>query len=105
MTKAKTYKLLSCTLRIEYRDAVTNDDGEWIFGETASFGNKTVIAISTKDKDGHPFTKAELEVTLRHELFHFILDTLYFTELSRNETLVEWLANATLELNKQGLTI
>lgn len=105
MKKSKTYKLLGNTVRIEFRDKVTNDEGEWIFGEVVNSGSKSVISISTKDRYGEAMSDEEIDVTVRHELFHFILDTLYFTELSQNETLVEWLANATSELNKQGLNI
>lgn len=105
MKKAKTYRLLCNTLRIEYRDKVVNENGDWIFGEVANCGGRSIISISTKDRDGVDIPEDELDITLRHELFHFILDSLYFTELSQNETLVEWLANATAELNKQGLSI
>jgi hypothetical protein len=63
------------------------------------------IEISTKSNDGRKLKAEEIEVTLRHELFHFILDVLQHRELSADEALVEWLANATLMLNKQGLTI
>ena len=99
------YNLLTTTVSIEYRDSVLAEDGHWIYGVTKQDRGGAVILISIKDEDGDPISAEQIESTLRHELFHFILDTLYFTEESQNETLVEWLATATQVLNKQGLNI
>lgn len=110
MRKATTYNngiytLLTTSVAIEYMDKVTADDGHWIYGQTIQDRGGAIIKISIKDEDGDPLPKEQIEATLRHELFHFILDTLYFTNESGNETLVEWLASATQLLNKQGLNI
>lgn len=99
------YNLLTTSVTIEYVDGATADDGHWIYGITKQDRGGAIIQISTKDEDGDPISNEQIEATLRHELFHFILDTLYFTEESANETLVEWLASATQLLHKQGLTI
>ena len=100
------YTLLTTSLTIEYKDKViTDDDDHWVYGITITDRGGAIIQISTKDEDGDPLPKEQIEATLRHELFHFILDTLYFKEESTNETLVEWLASATHLLNKQGLNI
>lgn len=100
------YKLLTTSLTIEYKDQVFDEtDGHWIYGATTQDRGGAIIHISTKDEDGDPLTNEVIEATLRHELFHFILDTLYFKNESANETLVEWLASATHGLNKQGLNI
>ena len=100
-----TYTLLSTTLTVIYKDKVENDEGCWVFGLTHFDADDATIYISTKNANGKKLNKRSIEATLRHELFHFILDMLYFREQSQNETLVEWLANATYELNKQGLKI
>lgn len=105
MNKIKRAKLLNNRFKIVYKDRVENEDGDWIFGQCSTVGAETTIYISTKDKDGNDLDEETIDTTVRHELFHFILDSLYFTELSGNETLVEWLANATHELHKQGLSI
>lgn len=103
--KTKTYKLLSMNLKVVYKDRVENEDGYWQFGLTSFDANNATIEISTTSNEGRKLTKEEIDTTLRHELFHFILDTLYFRDLSANESLVEWLAVATSSLNKQGLSI
>lgn len=100
-----TYYLLASTLTIIYQDRVEDECGEWILGKTHFNANNGYIYVSTKDSEGKKLDKNTIDTTIRHELFHFILDVLYFREQSRDETLVEWLANATHELNKQGLTI
>lgn len=105
MTKIKKYRLLNNRINIVYKDKVLNEDGDWIYGICKMNGSETVIQVSTLDKDGNPMLEEDIECTVRHELFHTILDSLYFSELSNNETLVEWLASATHELNKQGLKI
>ena len=103
--KTKTYKLLSMNLKVVYKDRVEDEDGRWQFGHIDFDGNNVIIEISTISNEGRKITKEELDNTLRHELFHFILDTLYYRDLSTNETFVEWLATATATLNKQGLSI
>lgn len=104
--KAKKYKLLTTDIVVTYVDSVyDSDDDRWIFGRTVNEGNLARIEISTKYEDGRALPAETIAATLRHELFHVILDTLYFTELSANESLVEWLSTATLMLNKQGLAI
>lgn len=103
--KTKTYKLLSMNLKVVYKDKVEDEDGCWNFGHVSYDGNNATIEISTTSREGRKLTKEELDNTLRHELFHFILETLYYRDLSANETLVEYLANATTTLNKQGLNI
>lgn len=103
--KNKTYKLLTRTVKVEYMDSVHDDNGDWIYGKVQWNGSKITISISTKNEDGAELDEDVIETSLRHELFHLILDVLYFRDLSENETLVEWLANATFELKKQGLTI
>lgn len=105
MTKIKKYKLLNNRIKIVYKDEVLDENGEWIFGRCSNNGPEVILEISTLDREGNPMRAEDIEITVRHELFHMILDTLYFNELSGNETLVEWLANATYELNKQGLSI
>jgi hypothetical protein len=100
----KKYKLLLNTIIVEFYKEVTNDDGGWIFGETEFNASVFTIRISTFDKDGHPLPEDVIETTLRHELFHAILKSLYIP-VGDDETVVEWLANATQMLNKQGLTI
>lgn len=103
--KNKTYKILTRTVKIQYEDSVHDDNGDWLYGKVHWCGSKITIFISTKNEDGEELGDDVIEATLRHELFHFILDILYFRDLSENETLVEWLANATMQLHKQGLPI
>ena len=100
----KKYKLLLNTIVVEFYKEVTNDDNSWIFGETEFNASVFTIRISTFDQDGHPLPEDVIETTLRHELFHAILKSLYISD-GDNETVVEWLANATQMLNKQGLSI
>lgn len=101
----KTFNLLSTKAIVIYQERVEDEDGKWIFGKTHFSKNDVEIYISTKDENGKKIDARNLEITLRHELFHYILDVLYFRECSQNETLVEWLAQATYCLNKQGLNI
>lgn len=103
--KTKTYNLLTHTLKIVYKDKVEDSDGNWMYGQCNWDASNVTIELSTKSKDGRKLRAEEIEATLRHELFHFILDALQYRSLSADEALVEWLANATLILNKQGLSI
>ena len=100
----KKLKLLDYKITIKY---VEKDecDGEYLYGHTHWDTNNVTIHISLKTREGKPFTEEELNATLRHELFHVILHSLYFETESNNETLVEWLAQATKTLHKQGANI
>lgn len=99
------YKLLTNIFTVEYVDKVEDEDGNWMYGKCSYRGDLAIVTISTKNDEGKPLSEDVIQCSLRHELFHVILDSLYFKDLSANETLVEWLANATLTLNKQGLNI
>lgn len=101
----KKYTLLDAKITIHYIEADYLEDDRWVFGHTEWHSNNIDVYISTKDDQGKPFTKDEIDSTVRHELFHIILGQLYFNEQRDNETLVEWLAQATKTLNKQGLNI
>lgn len=103
--KTKTYNPLTYTLKIVYKDKVEDSDGNWMYGQCNWDASNVTIELSTKSNDGRKLRAEEIEATLRHELFHFILDVLQYRSLSADEALVEWLANATLTLNKQGLSI
>lgn len=102
--KSKQYKLLTSTITVIYEDQVYDDDNAYLYGIQRNRLNNIEIHISTKDADGKPLSKDFIESTLRHELFHTILGMLYF-DVAENESVVEWLANSTLMLKKQGLTI
>ena len=99
-----TYKLLDFTIIVNYVDKIESDEC-FLYGQTTWHSNTIEINIALKTDNGVKFKKHELESTLRHELFHVILNALYFDELSKNETLVEWLAQSTKILHEQGLTI
>ena len=100
----KKVNLLDTTISIKYIDADSNDDGRWIFGHTHFTGPICEIFISIKDEQGNRLPEKTVNCTLRHELYHAILGLLYFNERD-NETLVEWLAQATNTLNEQGINI
>lgn len=103
--KQKTYKILTSTIKVVYEDQITDENGDYIYGYQENRLNNIIIHISTKDGNGNALPEEFIESTLRHELFHVILGLLYMDDEAYNETLVEWLANATLMLNKQGLSI
>lgn len=104
--KTKTVTLAGDKIVIKFMDNVTTgDDNHWAFGTAEGKGDHVEIYISTLNSDGSPLSEAQIELTIRHELFHVIFDRLYMYEQSENETLIEWLAIATRELHKQGLTI
>lgn len=103
-TSNKTYKLLDFRIKIHYVDKDTLD-GRWIYGHCEYDANNVDIYISLMSEKGVKFTESELNSTLRHELFHVILRALYIDNLAENETIVEWLAQSTKILNKQGLNI
>lgn len=100
----KKLKLLDYKITIKYVEK-DEDDGEYVYGHTHWDANHVTICISLKTMEGKPLTEEELNATLRHELFHVILHALYFETESTNETLVEWLAQATKILHKQGVNI
>lgn len=102
--QTKKYKLLQTELNIKYEDKVMLN-GEWQYGYTVWKGPKCMIYISLKDDDNNDLTEEEIEMTVRHELFHFMFSLLYYKTENDNEPLIEWLARATQILNKQGLTI
>lgn len=101
--KNKVVKCAGEKVKINYVKRCENEEGQWIFGYKMG-GSCCRLFISTQDEDGKDLDPDTIELTLRHELFHMILDRLYFDEAG-SETLVEWLATATRELHKQGLTI
>lgn len=103
--RSKTCKLLERTIYIKYVDKVLNEDGDWRFAICHYRGNKIYIEISLKDVDGNEFNDDELNTTLRHELYHAIFDIMMYFSESENESLVEWLAQATKILHKQGVEI
>lgn len=100
----KKLKLLDYKITIKY---VEKDEsgGEYVYAHTHWDTNNVTIYVSLKTMEGKPFTEEELSNTLRHELFHVILHSLYFETECNNETLVEWLAQATSILHKQGVNI
>jgi hypothetical protein len=100
----KTYKLLTSKITVTYEDQVFDDNGEYLYGIQRNRLNNIEVHVSTKDVDGNDLSEEFIESTLRHELFHVILGMLYF-DVTENETIIEWLSNATLMLNKQGLSI
>lgn len=99
------FRLLDTRINIKYVDNIEDENDLQYFGQTKYNLDKTNIKVATKDKDGNPISEDTIKATLRHELFHVILDKLYFREESENEKLVEWLAQATTILHKQGLEI
>lgn len=100
--KNRKIKMFNNTYRLVYEDQVFDENGNWVYGLVDKA--RRIIHISVKDIDCNDLPKEDIEMTVRHELFHIILDRLYMEE-SDNETLVEWLASATYSLNKQGLDI
>ena len=84
--KLKTdYRLLDATINIEYVDKIEDDDGLY-YGQTEWNMSNVTVKIATKDKNGVKLSKDVLETTLRHELFHVILDKLYPNKNVSNET-------------------
>lgn len=80
-------------------------DDKFVFGLCKYNDDCTTIYISDKNEDGTKISEESKALTLRHELFHCILDMLCYNELSYNEQLVEWLAKATNSLHKQNINI
>lgn len=103
--KNKVLHLLDRTITINFVDNVTDEEGCWLFGATEYNASDFVIEVSTKNKDGKPLTKDTVMTTLKHELFHCILSTMMYFQESKNESLVEWLAQASMILSKQGVKI
>lgn len=100
----KTFKLIGEKIKITYVDKCEDRDGKWIYGCVIRNGVNNVF-ISTKDEDGKDLDPEVVDLTLRHEIFHIILDRMCFHDESANESLVEWLASATRELYKQGVNV
>ena len=100
----KKYTLLDTKIKITYIDKDYLDD-HWVFGHTSWSADHVDIFISTKTEDDKELPQDVIDSTVRHELFHVILGALYFNQERDNETLVEWLAQATKTLNKQGAKI
>jgi len=103
--KDKTVKLFDTTIYLKFVDQDKNDNGSWIFGHTKFEAATCTIIISLKDNNGNPLTEKTINCTIRHEFFHAIFSLLYFGQERDNETLVEWLAQATNSLNEQGINI
>lgn len=103
--KNKVLHLLDRTITINFVDNVTNEEGRWLFGITEQTASGFTIEVSTKSKEGKPLAKDAVMATLKHELFHCILDTMMYFQESSNESLVEWLAQASMILSKQGVKI
>lgn len=103
--KNKVLHLLDRTITINFVDNAIDEEGYWLFGITKQQAQDFTIEVSTKNKDGKPLAKDAVMATLKHELFHCILDTMMYFQESRNESLVEWLAQASMILSKQGVKI
>ena len=74
---------------------------EYPLGLTDYYNNIISIASYT---NGIKIPKNEMEITLLHELMHAILSTGQYTEYSKDEPLVEWLARCLYQLiNKKVL--
>lgn len=100
-----TYELLGIKIQIKFVENAKDDDNNWLYGYTECCGDITNIFISTKDKDGNKLTKESIIRTIRHELFHAIMNRGQYFNCSNDEPLVEWLATCTYELHKQGAEI
>ena len=101
----RKYKLLGTTIIITYQDRVEDDDKNWLFGVCKERGDFCHIFISTKDENGNLMTEESMNRTLRHELFHAILDRGLYFNSSSDEPMIEWLTICTEILNKQGVYI
>lgn len=100
------FKFLDTRLTINYVDHIKSEENHSeYYGQTTWKLGEVNIKIATKDEDDKDLPQEVLDTTLRHELYHAILDKMYFRDESKNETLVEWLAQASAILNKQGLKI
>lgn len=103
--KDRTVTLLGQKISISFMKNVLAEDGSWLYGSCNDYQGSITMLISTHNSEGKALDKNTVDLTLRHELFHAIFDRLQMREYSDNEILVEWLASATQELHKQGLTI
>ena len=91
------FKVNGHQIKIEFDNEYCNEDG--IYGEYDY--NTKVITMSDK-MDGKRLTKKTIELTYLHELFHCIFDVVGEPELSRNEDLVEKLAQAMYQIQKSS---
>ena len=98
------YELLGIKIQIKFVDNAEVED-RWVYGYTHAVGDTTTIVISKKDIDGGAITKESMIRTIRHELFHAIMDRGQYFNSSSDEPLVEWLATCTDILHKQGAVI
>lgn len=105
MKKTKKYKLLNQKIIVSYIDKDIKEDGSWIFGHTHFSKNEAHVFISTKYEDDTEIPEDEIQLTLRHEIFHVLFYTLYYVDLGDDEHIVEWLAQAWTTLKKQKLEI
>lgn len=105
LTKKQVFELFGTKIKIEYKDNVLDEEGHWMYGTAEHKADLTIITLSTKDADGKNLTKDSMIRTLRHELFHAILNKGMYFNSSSDEPMVEWLAICTDILCKQGLTI
>ena len=105
MKKTKKYKLLNQKIIVSYIDKDTKEDESWIFGHTHFSKNEAHVFISTKYEDDTEIPEDEIQLTLRHEIFHVLFYTLYYVDLGDDEHIVEWLAQAWTTLKKQKLEI
>lgn len=102
--KDRKVKLLDTTIYIKFEDEAKNDDN-WVFGYTEFNGDTSMIHISIKDRNGKSLSETCIRRTLRHELFHAIMNKGMYFNSSEDEPLVEWLAQCTDMLWEQGETI
>lgn len=105
LTKKQVFELFGTKIKIEYKDNVLDEEGHWMYGTAEHKADLTIITLSTKDADGKNLTKDSMIRTLRHELFHAILNKGMYFSSSSDEPMVEWLAICTDILCKQGLPI
>lgn len=99
--KDKQYNLFGTIWTIKYKDAILDEDNNWIYGMTAVPEN--IVYISTKDHKGNKLPKNEIEITTLHEIIHSVFHTGQYIELFRNENVVEWLARSIKALKDQKI--
>lgn len=95
--KNKKVNLFGTEWQIRFEDKLMDPTGDHeIFGDTYRSANN-IITIA-KTIDGVPVPKAELEVTLLHELVHAIFVTGQYHNSNNDEPLVEWCARCLKQL-------
>ncbi len=102
MAKKINFNLLDTKITIKFVDKIEDEDGVY-FGRTQYDLTNAEVLIATKDSKGNQLSEDTIKTTILHELMHIILDKMYFRDESKNESLVEWCAQALNDLNKQGL--